>query len=272
LKKFSLLLIALLLIGLALMAIVVLSGSNGAPPFPVFPSKPGVSAVIKERVISVALADPSVQKFFNTTYEKVEPEYTGPGGTGIYTNESARYAGVSFHANAGGEPISLNVIVDTESMKEMAVFYNGLPNLLNSWVIIPPGNGIYSMMISSFNLSSPNKYAVPEIGTSDYPLNITPGDAKLYPLIVNENNLGRYLNGSAYEVPELIDPQTGDRVKVDGSMPLGSLRGHYILPPEIQSYQVSSGINTWYYLILVNKETDREVKIVYTSPFPPIYQ
>jgi hypothetical protein len=103
-------------------------------------------------------------------------------------------------------------------------------------------------------------------------MDVYPEGARLCPLIVDENSYHRYLNGSAYEVPELIDPATGSRTMVDGNETAGSgWSAKYVLPPEIQSYRVDGGINTRYYLILENRETDREVKVIYRHPLGAMY-
>ncbi len=273
-KKFGLALLILLIFGVAVfIAMILYGGGQQRSSADGLPAGAMKEVALRERTIGVVLADPMVQNFLNSSYGKCEPEYIAPGETGVYMKDSSRYAGVSFHISTGGEPISLKVIVDTTNMSEVGFFYQGLPPLMNSWLIIPPGNGIYDMMNSGFNLSSPNKYAVPEIGSYGYyNMTVTPAGARLCPIIINEDNFKKYMNGSPYEVPELIDPATRDRVRVDGSKPVTTeWHTNYILPPEVQSYTVSSGINTLYYLILVNRDAVN-VKVVYGSPSPPIYK
>ena len=79
------------------------------------------------------------------------------------------------------------------------------------------------------------------------------------------------MNGSAYEVPELIDPDTKERVRPDGTKPLiPGWSGMYILPPEIQPHNANRGWTApWYYAVLFNRGPE-DVKVRYISPFPPL--
>lgn len=276
-KKFGLAMILLLIVGSFIFVVMISGGTDHSTIDQISPlhvSGNGKPDVLRDRVVAVALADPQVSYILNSSDTKSEPEYIPPGKTDLYVNNSTRYAGVSFHTTvAAREQISLKVIVDTGTMQEMGVFYSGLPHYMDSWFIIPPDNGFYDVMGSGYNLSWPKKYAVPEIQSAAPSMNVSPAGARLYPIIVDGNDLGKYLNGSPYRTPELIDPDTRETVHIDGSRPLvpGSLKGVYELPPELQSYKMGSDWNTWYYLILLNRDAGTEVRVVVGgNPLPYI--
>jgi hypothetical protein len=269
-RKLATALLLLAAIGV-IAALVVTYTSNGHTQIIVSPVN-GTSDTLKEQVMSVALNDSVLKHIVNDSYSQAQVDYIQPGDTGLYIKDRKRYAGVSVNANGGGEPLHFTVVVDTVTMREMSMRYSGVPPLANSWVIIPPENGIYEMMSGGYDLSSPRKYAVPVIGAGFFNVNLTPADAKLYPLILDENNFGQYLNGSSYEVPDLIDMDTGETVRIDGSVPVtAGWKSQYILPEARQSYNVNSPWATWYYLLLLNKDSNTDIKVIYRMPFPTIY-
>ncbi|HTY90398.1 MAG TPA: hypothetical protein VMC84_04405 [Methanocella sp.] len=285
-KKFGLALVALLIIGI--MVIVFMVSQQGGQQLPGADNTSSGSSNAsgipwqKAQVIAVALEDPVVQRIRDHSASTRPPVYIKPGDTGVYVNDRGRYAGVYLNGTAvagyaapGYGDYMLKVIVDTQTMKEMGVFYGGMPSFMNNWVIIPPENGIYERMSASFYA----EYTVPRTNFEDKPIigsrarsmNLTPADAKLYPLVLDEDNFNRFMNGSTYEVPVLIDPGTGNRVKPDGTMPLiPGWSGEYILPEELQPHNARLGWKAaWYFVVLFNRGSD-DVKVKYVSPFPSL--
>lgn len=286
-KKFGLALLVLFAFGTIVFIImvsqdvgqqrqVVDNTSNVTPDVSIVPSQ-------KAQVIAVALADPVVQRIRDYSESTSPPEYIKPGSTGIYLNDSERYAGVYLNGTAvagyaapgpGASDYKLRVIVDRYTMKEMGVFYAGMPSFMNSWVVIPPGNGIYEWMSAGYYA----EYTVPRTNIDDLPIigsgagsaSLTPADAKLYPLVLDEDNFNRFMNGSAYEVPELIDYDTKTKVRPDGTKPLiPGWSGEFILPPELQPHNKNIDWKTKYICVLFNRGSD-EVKVKYISPFPTL--
>lgn len=289
-KKFGFTLIVLTILGIVALAIMVavhppddnVRGSVG--PTGGITIGPGMvgnqTAITRDHVIDIARSDPVVQKVLDSCDNVSGPNYIPPGKTDVYLYDKERYAGVIFNATAGpryvgppeGLPISMTVIVDVYTMNEMGVLYRGMATFMYSWVIIPPGNGIYEMMGHWYTVSSPDYKELPEISSSIGSLNATPADAMLCPVIVDEDNLKRFLNGSAYEVPDVIDLDTGKTVRIDGTMPIYSgLKSTYVLPDELQPHTVHSHWNKWYFAIILNKETVRDVKVVFITEKPAIY-
>jgi hypothetical protein len=285
-KKFGLALFALLVVGVSVFAFMVSQDGGRQPPGIDNTSNvsTNVSNVpsLKAQIIAVALADPVVQQIREHSAYMSPPEFIKPGDTGVYLNDSGRYAGVYLngvavegYAAPGYGDYVLKVIVDTRTMREMSVFYGGMPKFMNSWVIIPPNNAIYERMSSGFyaeyTVPRTNFDDKPVIGSSARSMNLTPAGAKLYPLVLDEDNFNRFMNGSAYEVPGLIDPDTGNRVKPDGTQPLiPGWGGEYILPEELQPHNANRGWTApWYYVVLFNRGPD-EAKVKYISPFPSL--
>ncbi len=154
-------------------------------------------------------------------------------------------------------------------MREMGVQYNGLPPIMTSWVIIPPGNGIYEMQGVTTELSSGMKFIQSEVSFGASAMKLTPSDATLYPTILDEDNFTRYMNGSAYDPADLIDPQTQDTITVNGSLPVSSgWKAFYLLPQHMQADGTYGADKKSYYLILMNKN-DNEVNVTYKNPFMP---
>lgn len=287
-KHIDLALLAILAIGIAVFAVMVLQDGDLRPSdtFDLSNSSASDSNIQwqKARVIDVALDDPAVQRIRGQSARLSPPEYIKPGDTGVYLNDTERYAGVYLNGTAvdgyaapfpGAGDYTLRVIVDTYTMKEMGVFYGGMPGFMNSWVIIPAGNAVYERMSSSFyaeyTVPRTNIDDLPMIGSSAHSMNLTPADAKLYPLVLNEDNFNRFMNGSAYEAPELIDPDTKERVRPDGTMPLiPGWSGEYILPRELQPHNANYGWTAGtYFVVLFNRGPDG-VKVKYVSPFPSL--
>lgn len=128
------------------------------------------------------------------------------------------------------------------------------------------------MMAGGYRIYPPDYAQLPTISSSIGSLNATPADAMLCPVIVDEDNFKRFLNGSAYEVPDVIDLDTGKTVRLDGTTPIYSgLKSTYILPDELQPHNVNARWTTWYYAIILNKETDRDAKVVFVTSKPVIY-
>lgn len=285
-KKFGLALLALFVIGTGIVILMVSQG--GSRQLSNFDDTSNISANVshasygqKARVIAVSLADPVVQRIREKSESKWPIQYIEPGDTGVYLNDSGRYAGVYLNGTAvpgyaapvpGASDYMLEVIVDTYTMKEMGVFYGGMPSFMNSWLIIPSGNGIYEKMSAGYNIIWPEKEAVPLIGSSVHSMELMTPDAKLCPLILDEDNFNKFMNGSPYEVPVLIDPDTGKTVRPDGTMPLiPGWSGMYILPAELQPHNMNSGWNAWYYVVLFNRGSE-DVRVKYVSPFPPLLE
>ena len=278
-KKFEFALIALAILSIAILTMMLMSQTpdNGV----VSKVWPGMvenqTAIMRDHVIDIARSDPVVQKIQNSCDNVSGPDYVHPGKTDVYLYDKERYAGAVFNATAGPSytapgsgQTSLMVIVDVYNLKEMGVMYRGMASFMYSWVIIPPGNGIYEMM-SSGHFSQDSK-DTPEIGSSIGSLNATPKDAKLCPVVVDENNFKRFVNGSSFEIPGLIDPDTGATIRLDGTIPISSgLKPVYELPPDHLPYDDYGRWSTWYYMIMLNKETDKDIKVVFTTPFPAIY-
>jgi hypothetical protein len=289
-KKFGLAMVTLLIIGIVVVVFMV--SQDDGRPIPDIDNTSNVSGNVsniqwqKARVLAVALDDPVVQRIRDHSVVLSPPTYIEPGETGVFLNDTGRYAGVYLNGTAvagyaapvpGASDYTLRVIVDTRTMKEMAVFYGGMPTFMNSWVIIPAGNAVYERMSASFyaeyTVPRTNIDDLPMIGSSAHSMNLTPPDAKLYPLVLDEDNYNRFMNGSAYEVPELIDPDTGNRVKPDGTMPLiPGWSGNYILPQEVQQHNANYGWTAGtYFVVLFNRGPD-DVNVKYISPFPSLME
>ncbi len=285
-KKFGLSLVALLVVGIVVVVFMVSQDDERLPSS--IDNTSNVSGNVsdvqwqKARVMAVALGDPVVQRIREHSAYTSPPEYIKPGDTGIYVNDTERYAGVYLNGTAvegyaapGCGGYGLRVIVDTYTMKEMAVFYGGMPTFMNSWVIIPPDNAIYERMSAAFYA----EYTVPRRVFDDLPIigsgirsaDLTPADAQLYPLVLDEENFNRFMNGSAYEVPGLIDPDTKEMVRQDGTRPLiPGWNGTYILPEELQPHSANRGWTApWYYVVLFNRGPE-DVKVKYISPKPSL--
>lgn len=289
-KKFELALIALGILGITIFALMVAvyppkGHVNVDVPVSSDDSNNGTGIsqnwtdTTRDHVIYIAQSDPVVQKILGSSDNVSGPAYVPPGKTDVFLYDKERYAGVIFNASArpnfaaAGTPISLTIVVDVYTMREMAVLYRGMAPFMYSWVIIPPENGIYEMMGHWYTISPPDYKEIPEISSSIGSLNATPADAMLCPVIVDEENFHRFLNGSAYEVPDLIDPDTGKNIRLDGTIPVSAgLKSSYILPPERQPHNKNARWSTWYYAILLNKETDKGIKVVFTTPKPVIYE
>lgn len=286
-KKFEFVLIALAILGVAIFYMMIMAktpddGAQGVTPTGVATIWPGMvenqTAIRIDHVIDIAQSDLVVQKILSSCDNVSGPVYMPPGKTDVYLYDKERYAGVVFNATAGPSytapgsgQISLKVIVDVDNMTEMGVLYRGMAYFMYSWIIIPPGNGISEMM--SAGHFSPDNKDTPEIGSSIGSFNATPKDAKLCPVVVDEDNYTRFVNGSSYEVPSLIDPDTSAIVRLDGTISVSSgLKSVYELPPDRLPCDEYGRWSTWYYMILLNKETDKEIKIVFTTPFPAIYE
>ena len=152
--------------------------------------KPGMvgnqSAIMRDRVLSVAGADPVVQKILGACNDVYGPVYIPPGKTDAYLYDNDRYAEVFYNGSAGtsyAAPMNnrstLTVIVDVATMKEMGVLYRGMATFMYSWIIIPPGNGVYEEMGRWYTRNSPDYRELPEISSSIGSLNMTPSDATL---------------------------------------------------------------------------------------------
>lgn len=285
-KKFGLALLVLLAIGAIVFVFMVTQGGSRQPQVVDITSKVtvDVSSVTsqKAQVIAVALADPEVQEIRSHSVSTCPPEYIEPGDTGVYVNDSEkRYACVYLNGSAvpgygwlgpGTSDYALEVLVDTRTMKEMGVFCSGLPNVMNNWVIIPPGYGIYDTMISAYmseyDANSTNKEAWPVITSSARYMNLTPAGVKLYPLVLDENDFKKFMNCSPYYVPDLIEMDTGKTMRLDGTMPLiPGWSGEYVLPPELQPHDPNSEWKTTYYAVILNKESE-DIKAEYVYPYP----
>ena len=171
-----------------------------------------------------------------------------------------KYAWLEISTNFSGGPVGFDVIVDTATMNETAVQFLGSP-LMNSWVSIPPGNGIYTIM-SSNTSTSPDNEAIRVINFSE--IQLIPENASIYPLILDEDNFTDLMDGSPYEAADLVDPQTGQSVKVDGVKPVSSgWSAFYLLPNGIYG----PGTNR-YYLVLFDKDSS-DVTVMHKHPLVP---
>jgi hypothetical protein len=228
-----------------------------------------VNDTIKDRVMSVALNDTTVECGVNESSGAHSIDYIKPGDVGVYVKDRERYAGVSVSANEGGEPVHFQVIVDISTMREMSLQYSGLPPLASSWTIIPPGNGVYEMLFTMDELSSGMKFMQSELSSGAIVMELTPSDARLYPMILDGDNFSLYMNGSAYDAADLIDAQTQDTITVNGSQPVASgWKAFYLLPQHMQADGTYGADKKSYYLILMNKN-DNEVNVTYKNPFMP---
>lgn len=287
-KKFGLALVALLIAGIVVVVFMVSQG--GERPLSSIDNTSNVPGNVsnvqwqKARVIAVALDDPVVKSIREHSTSTSPPVYIKPGEAGVYLNDTERYAGVYLNGTAvagyaapvpGASNYVLKVIVDTRTMKEMGVFYGGMPTFMNSWVIIPPGNGIYERMSAGFyaeyTVPRTNFEDTPIIGSSARSMNLTPEDARLYPLVLDEDNFNRFMNGTAYEVPELIDPVTKQKVRPDGTLPLiPGWSGEYILPEELQPHTANNGWTAGLYYVALFNRGQGDVKVKYISPKPSL--
>ncbi len=266
-KKLAVILIALAIV-VAILGLIVMHSMNGTVQ-QITDNTGSVNQTVKDRVMSIALNDSAVRRGIDESSGTTSIDYIKPGDTGVYVKDRERYAGVSFSANEGGEPVYFKVVVDISTMREMSLQYSGVPPLASSWVIIPPGNGIYEMLGSMVELSSGMKFAEAEISSGAYVMNLTPSDATLYPMILDEENFTKFMNSSSYEVADIIDPQTQDTIRLNGSQPVASgWKAFYYLPQRRQADGTYCADKKWYYLIVMNKNIS-EVKITYKNPFMP---
>ena len=224
---------------------------------------PGADSM-RDLVVQVALEDPAINTAINGSIDgKYELHYIKSGEVGKYTyvKDFEKYAWLEISINYSGEPVGFNVIVDTATMNETAVQFLGSPALMNSWVSIPPGNGIYTAMSSNMS-SSPDNEAVRAIYFSE--IQLIPENASIYPLILDEDNFTNLTDGSPYEAADLVDPQTGQSVKVDGSKPVSSgWSAFYLLPNGTYGPDTNR-----YYLVLFNEDTS-DVTVVHKDPLVP---
>jgi hypothetical protein len=269
-KRLPVFLISLAVFGI-LVALVVTFMINGSVQ-QIIDKTSGVNTTVKDQVMSIALNDPAVKRGINESSGAASIEYIKPGDAGTFVKDRERYAGVSVSANEGGEPVNFKVIVDVTTMREMGVQYGGVPPITSSWVTIPPGSGVYELLVSMTELSSGMKFAQAEISSGAVVMELTPSDASLYPMILDEDNFTRFMNGSAYDVADIIDPQTQDSIKVDGSRPVSSgWKALYYLPQHMQADGTYGADKKWYYLIVMNKG-ESEVTITYKNPSMPTFQ
>lgn len=264
-KKLAVLLVSLLMlaagtaVALACLSDHMLSIVSNGSTF----GGPGTDSM-KDRVVRVALEDPAINTAINGSVDgKYDINYIKPGEVGKYTyvKDFEKYAWLQIYTNYSGKPVGFNVIVDTATMNETAVQFLGSPQPTSSWVSIPPGNGIYTVMSSNMS-SSPDNEAIQVVNFSE--IRLIPENASIYPLILDEDNFTDLMDGLPYEAAGLVDPRTGQSVKVDGIKPVSSgWSAFYLLPNGIYCYDTN-----WYYLVLFN-ENDSDVTVIHKDPLVP---
>ncbi len=263
-KKLAVLLVSLLIMAIgAATALTCLSDhmlsivSNGST----FGGQ--VADGMRDRVVNVALGDPAISTAINGSVDgKYELHYIKPGEVGKYTyvRDFEKYAWLEICTNDSGDLVGFNVIIDTTTMNETGVQFFGSPPI-PSWVSIPPGNGIYTIMSDNMSFS-PDNEAMRSINFSN--IQLIPENSSIYPLILDADNFTDLMNGSAYEAAGLVDPQTGWTVKVDGIKPVSSgWSAYYLLPEGVYGPDTKK-----YYLVLFNKDAGN-VTVVYKEPFIP---
>jgi hypothetical protein len=266
-KKLAFALISLAIAGI-LVALVITYMTSGTGPRSIDDTII-VNDTVKDRVMSVALNDSTVKYGIYESSGSASINYIKPGDSGAYVKDQERYAGVTVNGNDAGELIYIKVVVDISTMREMSLQYSGLPPLETSWTIIPPGNGVYEMLFTMDELSSGMNFMQSELSSDASVMELTPSDARLYPMILDGNNFSLYMNGSAYDLADLIDAQTQDTFTVNGSQPVASgWKAFYLLPQHMQADGTYGADKKWYYLILMNKN-NYEVNVTYKNPFMP---
>ncbi len=220
----------------------------------------GLTSAGKLKAIDIVLGNGEVKGYIsgqelNTIYVK-EVTLSGLNESPGYINATGRIVQVLMeYPNYIGKEKIL-ALVDLDTGKAMDVewysYRGGLPMHANA--TIPPGACWYH----------PINIIKGYYGTGGDDLvffikDFTPGNTTIYPMIVDENNLNKMKNGSAYTAAGVMNVDTGGLTTINGSEP--------ITRPWLKNISAisepSSNISRSYYLVLYNSDKTHNAIVSY---------
>lgn len=207
-----------LLVCLLLLAVLCASGIVGFAVAPLLSSP-------EDRAISVALAEPGVQDFIATDpghYVIDNVALQGQNGkSGFIDIEEEVYA---VNLSKPNMIFGVDRYIAFVNLRQSKVIgsewysYRGFPASLD--ITLPPGASYYHVLFGMIN-GGPSNSEDFGVQTFWYRIGgLSPENASLYPILVDEPNLSKLKNGSSYEAAVYNDTWTHQPAVMNGTAPV----------------------------------------------------
>jgi len=246
-----LVLACLIIVSICVLAVVV---------FVVVPrlSSPGINLSPDDQAIGIALADPSVKNVI----ENHEGNYQIVGVVPQDQNPNSGYFNISdtlvvvnmtmMYALMPGQYVPERYLVFVDLNRSMVVnrefySYRGSPGELI--LTLPPG-AYYYHILSGVYVNTGIELFRFDVGK------LSPENAAVYPIIVDEANLSRMKRGNGYEPAVYIDTSTNTPSTMNGTIPVHAMWFVNASVPRTPNIPGNAGNWPSYYIVLKNSGPD----------------
>lgn len=215
-------------------------------------------------VLSIALSDPGVRATmanYNGNYNVVSITPQGQSDSGYINVNDSLYI---VYLTMPNPVISYDreiIIVDTNQSKVVSnewYSYRGIPALFD--ITLPPGASYYHLLSGPI-MAGPNMGDDFGVQTFWYHLgNLTPKDAQVFPILVDEANLSLMKSGSSYQATVYNDTVTNRQAVMNGTytlFPGWGVNASIKRPPVYNTGNWPDfDMSQKYYLVLKNEGSD----------------